>query len=111
VFETSLQTPPVPGLVPAPTLQPGAKAEIEASLARLIPPEAAARGIVTRVVACEAANAVDGLKHQAERLDADIIVVASHGRSGVKRAVLGSVASELASGTTRAVLVLHPARR
>jgi nucleotide-binding universal stress UspA family protein len=111
VFETSLQTPPVPGLVPTPALQPGAKAEIEAGLARLIPPEAAARGIVTRVVACEAETAVDGLKQQAERLDADVVVVATHGRSGVKRAVLGSVASELASGTTRAVLVLHPGRR
>jgi nucleotide-binding universal stress UspA family protein len=111
VFETALQTPPVPGLVSVPMLEPGTKAEIEARLARLIPPEAAARGIVTRVVVCEAPTAVEGLKQQAERRNAVVVVVASLGRGGVKRAVLGSVASELVTGTTRAVLVLHPARR
>ena len=111
VFETSVKTPPVPGLVPAPVLEPGMKAEVEARLGRLIPPEAAARGIVTRVVVVEAATAVEGLKQEAERRDADVVVVASHGRGGIKRALLGSVASELTSGSSRAVLVLHPARR
>jgi nucleotide-binding universal stress UspA family protein len=111
VFETALKTPPVPGLVPPPALEPGMKAEMEARLARLIPPEAAARGIVTRVVVCEASTAVEGLKQQAERRNADVVVVASHARGGIKRAVLGSVASELVTSTTRAVLVLHPARR
>lgn len=111
VFETALGTPPVPGLVPNPSLEPGARAEIEARLGQLVPPEAAARGIRTRLRVLQAATAVEGLQQQAERSDADAIVVASHGRGGVTRALLGSVAAELAANTNRAVLVLHPARR
>jgi nucleotide-binding universal stress UspA family protein len=44
----------------------------------------------------------------AERLDADVICVASHGRRGLARAALGSVTEELMRKTQRPVLVVRP---
>jgi nucleotide-binding universal stress UspA family protein len=43
-----------------------------------------------------------------ERIDADAICVASHGRKGLTRAALGSVAEELIRKTHRPVLVIRP---
>lgn len=48
------------------------------------------------------APAVIGL---AEELDADLIVLGTHGRSGLGRLILGSVADEVIRGTHRPVLV------
>ena len=70
-------------------------AVLPSGVARLIPPEAAGRGIRTAVVVREVASAADGLRQEAERCDADVIVVASHGRQGLSRALLGSVAEEV----------------
>jgi nucleotide-binding universal stress UspA family protein len=44
----------------------------------------------------------------AERVAADCIVIASHGRSGIVRAVLGSVASGVLERSRRPVLVVRP---
>ena len=44
----------------------------------------------------------------AERLDADVLCVASHGRRGLARAALGSVTEELMRKTQRPVLVVRP---
>jgi nucleotide-binding universal stress UspA family protein len=44
----------------------------------------------------------------AERLGADVICLASHGRSGIARAALGSVAEEVMRNSRRPVLVVRP---
>jgi nucleotide-binding universal stress UspA family protein len=41
----------------------------------------------------------------AEEVDADLIVLGTHGRGGLRRMVLGSVADKVIRGTSRAVLV------
>lgn len=43
----------------------------------------------------------------AERLDIDIIVVGTHGRTGVKRMLMGSVAEMVIRTGSRPVLVVH----
>jgi nucleotide-binding universal stress UspA family protein len=50
----------------------------------------------------------DEILAAAEQMDADAIVLASHGRGGVKRTVLGSVANAVARTSPRPVLVVHP---
>jgi nucleotide-binding universal stress UspA family protein len=42
-----------------------------------------------------------------EEHDADILVMGSHGRTGISRLLLGSVASAAASHTDRTVLIAH----
>jgi len=96
---------PVADMPLAASLRDQERKEREARLRALIPPEAAGMGITTGVSVSEARFAVDGLLAAAERLDADTIVVGSHGRSGFKRALLGSVAEAVARQSRRPVLI------
>jgi nucleotide-binding universal stress UspA family protein len=111
VFERGVQLTTEVGLAAPLTLSAGSREELLARLGRLAPPEAAARGIATRLAVIEAAAAPDGLLHEAERFGADLVVVASHGRTGLGRAIMGSVASELVRRGGRPILVLHPPLR
>jgi nucleotide-binding universal stress UspA family protein len=43
----------------------------------------------------------------ADEQDADIVVMGSHGRTGVQRVLLGSVAASVASHADRPVLIVH----
>jgi nucleotide-binding universal stress UspA family protein len=47
----------------------------------------------------------------ADEHDATIVVIGSHGRTGISRVLLGSVASTAASHTARAVLIVHDGSR
>jgi nucleotide-binding universal stress UspA family protein len=77
-------------------------------LRALIPPEAEARGIVTNLSVIEGYTPAPALREAALRLDVDLLVLASHGRSGWKRAVLGSVAEEVSRQADRPVMIVHP---
>jgi nucleotide-binding universal stress UspA family protein len=46
----------------------------------------------------------------AEERDASIIVMGSHGRTGIEFVLMGSVASAVARHAARPVLIVHPAR-
>lgn len=56
----------------------------------------------------EGPGAAEGIVESARDLGADLIVLAGHGRSGVERVILGSVADKVLRGTTRPVLVVRP---
>jgi nucleotide-binding universal stress UspA family protein len=73
-------------------LPPDRKGALEAKLRALIPPEAAALEIETRILVIDGGDAAEQICAAAARVGADVIALASHGRSGIKRAVLGSVA-------------------
>jgi nucleotide-binding universal stress UspA family protein len=51
------------------------------------------------------------ISHAAEDVDADLIVVGTHGRSGVAAAVMGSVARALCHTSSCPVLVVPPTER
>jgi nucleotide-binding universal stress UspA family protein len=44
----------------------------------------------------------------AARIGADVICMASHGRTGIARAVMGSVADQVLKQTTRPVMIVRP---
>jgi nucleotide-binding universal stress UspA family protein len=111
VIERAPHTPPATGETPSSALDPREKSGLEATLSKLTPPEAAGLGISTRLAVIEAPVATDGLLQEAERIGADVIVVASHGRTGIKRALLGSVSAALTERSSRPVLILHPPSR
>jgi nucleotide-binding universal stress UspA family protein len=87
------------------------RADCESRLRALVPPEAEAAGITTQISVIEARFAAEAIIAAAERLDVDLIAVASHGRSGIKRALLGSVAEEVARRSTRPVLIVRSQQR
>jgi len=74
----------------------------------LMPPEAAARGITTRVEVVHGRRVSEAITQAAERFGCDVICLATHGRSGLTKALAGSVAQEVLQGSTRPVLLVRP---
>ena len=68
---------------------------------------ARAAGFEVEALALEAAPTWKGLVELAEQRDASLIVLGSHGRTGLASLVLGSVASSTAAHSRRSVLIIH----
>jgi nucleotide-binding universal stress UspA family protein len=84
--------------------------QLESRLRALIPAEAAGLAIATRVTVSDAGEAATGILQTARRLGADAIVVASHGRGGLARTLLGSVAEAVLRGSETPVFVVRARR-
>ncbi len=84
--------------------------EIAARLRALIPNDAAAGGIETQVEIAESLEVGETIRATAERLSADLICMSSHGRSGISRAIAGSVAQAVMTESRRPLLVVRPPR-
>ena len=93
--------------LPAPHASPRVEAEVAARLRGLTPSTAAERGVVTRTEVLRSAEPAKALLALSEQLGVDAIVIASHGRTGVLRAVRGSVAEAILRGATRPVMVVR----
>lgn len=64
----------------------------------------------TRYHRVESSDPAAAICQVAERLDADLICLGTHGRSGVSKALLGSVAQAVAVRCTRPVVLVHEPR-
>ena len=80
----------------------------EEQLRELIPSEAAARWIVTKVEVVESDRPSTAICQAAERFGADLICIGSHGRSGLSKAILGSVAQDVMARCHLPVMVVQP---
>lgn len=81
------------------------KGELARQLAALAP-IAATQRVVTHVVVGD--DAADALAQVAARHGVDVLCISSHARSGISRALVGSVADRLLRATRLPVLVLRP---
>jgi nucleotide-binding universal stress UspA family protein len=77
-------------------------------LAALVPIDASERGVVTVLEVVDAADVADGLLQLAARRGVDAICLATHGRTGVSQAVLGSVAQRVVREARCPVVLLPP---
>ncbi len=68
---------------------------------------AAAAGVSCEGHSVEGALVWRGIVDEADRVDADLIVMASHGRSGISALLLGSETQKVLTHTSRAVLVVR----
>jgi nucleotide-binding universal stress UspA family protein len=68
---------------------------------------AKAAGFNARGRQAEAAPTWKGIVHAAEEHDASLIVLGSHGRTGLAGVLLGSVAEAVAAHSRRSVLIVH----
>jgi len=82
--------------------------EIAAQLRSLVPKRGVPANVVTRTEIVEHKYAALAICQAADRLGVDAVCVASHGRSGVKRAVLGSVAEAVMRESRRPVFAVRP---
>lgn len=82
------------------------KARIGAQLRSLVPTETQSR-IAVEAEAIESADIVGAVTEEAERLGADVICLGSHGRTGLAKTLLGSVAHGVMSRSARPILVVR----
>lgn len=82
--------------------------DIVAQLRSLVPRRGVAANVVTRAEVIDHADTPLAISQAAERLGVDAVCVASHGRGGVRRAVLGSVAEAVMRESRRPVFVIRP---
>jgi nucleotide-binding universal stress UspA family protein len=71
---------------------------------------AEAAGFRAKTMTAEAAPTWKGVIDAADSRDASLIVLGSHGRSGVTSLMVGSVASAVATHSRRSVLIVHHRR-
>jgi nucleotide-binding universal stress UspA family protein len=74
-------------------------------LRQLAPPDASAKEISTEVHVLVATKAWEAICQAAERLDVDLLCLGTHGRTGVAKAALGSVAAHVLSNSRRPLLL------
>jgi nucleotide-binding universal stress UspA family protein len=94
------ETPPVP-------LSPGQRAELEAQLLALAPAEAATLRIAVTPIVVDGGAPAETILQTARRLGVDAIAMSSHGRGGVRRALLGSVTEAVVRASDKPVYVVR----
>ena len=100
---------PLPPLAPEEIARE--KGDVERRLRELIPSELASRGLEFDVEAATGFDAPATIVECAARLGSDLICMPTHGRSGLSRALLGSVAQGVLRRSPIPVLVIPPAER
>lgn len=87
----------------------GLETDVASRLRALTPPFADGRNVVTRTEVLRSSEPAQAICEASERLGIDAVVIASHGRTGVVRAVLGSVAEEVVRLSRRPVFIVRGA--
>jgi nucleotide-binding universal stress UspA family protein len=88
--------------------KPDQHEDAKAKVRSLIPADADTRGIDTQIAIVESREPAQAICQTAERFGADLICMASHGRSGLAKTIMGSVAQEVMTRTKRPLLVVQP---
>jgi nucleotide-binding universal stress UspA family protein len=90
----------------APIIEPDDHRATESRLRALVPPRVDSQAIRTRTFVTGAADAGEALVKAIRRFNPDIVVMASHGRSGLARGLHGSVTEYVARRSTKPLLVV-----
>jgi nucleotide-binding universal stress UspA family protein len=105
VRERALPSPPYAYADDHDALTGPALQELEARLRALIPTEGA---VPTNVEVIDGGQAATVIVQEANRAGVDAICLGSHGRSGLGRALMGSVAETVTRRAQRPVLIVRP---
>ena len=73
----------------------------------LVKKAGAAKGVEVRTLVSKSDKVSNAIIHAAEKNDCDLIVMASHGRRGIKRLLLGSETQHVLTHSSTPVLVLR----
>jgi nucleotide-binding universal stress UspA family protein len=95
---------PIP-MDPYPVWEKASRAELE----KLAAAHLEGRGVSYKIETY-GGEAADGILAQTQEMDADLIVLATHGRKGVSHFLIGSVAERVIRRASQPVLVVRPQR-
>jgi nucleotide-binding universal stress UspA family protein len=97
----------VQGWMPDPEDVEAGEERVRAKLHRLPPEDALSRGIRTEYHVIHGVNVAGEIEHLAREIGVDAVVMGSHGRTGLGRLVMGSVASEVIRRDGLPVILVH----
>jgi nucleotide-binding universal stress UspA family protein len=99
-----------PAYVPTPEERKAAEEKARAQLQRLVPPESLEEGTRTEMHVLHGFPVANQIEAAARDHHADVVVMGTHGRTGIGRLVLGSVASEVLRRKGISALLVHDDR-
>jgi nucleotide-binding universal stress UspA family protein len=97
-----------PGQTPTPEERERQRTALAATLRALIPAEAETRAIATEIDVVEGDPVASAIVEAGDRFAAEVICLGSHGRSGVRALVAGSVAQRVIANAHRPLLLVPP---
>ena len=97
----------VVGYVPTPEERSAGEARVKEFLHGLEPDGGLPRGITLHVHVVHAISVSDAIEYEAQRHEVDVIVMGTHGRTGLGRLVMGSVATEVVGKERLPVILVH----
>jgi nucleotide-binding universal stress UspA family protein len=101
----------VPLPAPTPEEQARERSETERKLRELVPDSARARSLSVEAHVLDGFDPATQIAAAARRLGSDVICLSTHGRSGLSRALLGSVAQGVVKRSSVPVFIVPPGER
>jgi nucleotide-binding universal stress UspA family protein len=99
--------PFVQGYVPSPEDTQKGEERALAKLQRLVPKLAEARNVRTEYHLVHGADVASVVESEAARFRADVVVMGTHGRTGLGRILMGSVATDVVKKRGLPVILVH----
>jgi len=97
----------VQGYVPTPEERQEGEDRVNRQLHQLAPDDALTRGVRTEYHLVHGISVPDVIEEQAKEIGADVVVLGTHGRTGISRLVMGSVAEEVVRKEHLPVILVH----
>ena len=88
----------------------GAQIRARRHLTALVPGNICVRGVGSESHVVSGSPAAATIAAESRRLGADVVVLATHGRTGIGRLLMGSVAAEVLRTVKVPVVLVHPGR-
>ncbi len=85
--------------------------KVRQHMRRLVPDEIVRRDVRTEHLVVHDSNPAVVIEREAARVGADLVVMGTHGRTGIGRMLMGSVATDVLRKSRVPVLLYHESRR
>jgi nucleotide-binding universal stress UspA family protein len=99
-----------PAYMPTPEERHATEEKLREQLHRLVPLEAEESGIRTEIHVAHGFPVADRIEELAHAHHADVVIIGTHGRTGIGRVVMGSVATDVMRRKGLSVLLVHDDR-
>jgi nucleotide-binding universal stress UspA family protein len=102
-----LYGPFVQGYVPSPEDTKEGEEKILKKMHRLVPEDALANGIRTEFHLVHGIDVGNVIEDEAKRFEAEVVILGTHGRTGLGRILMGSVATDVVKKKGLPVILVH----
>ena len=102
-----LYGPFVQGYIPSPDETKDGESKILKKMHRLVPDDALSDGIRTEFHLVHAVDVANAIEEEAKRFETEVVILGTHGRTGLGRILMGSVATDVVKKKGLPVILVH----